>query len=127
MSLWALIFGNNTPIPNNNVTYIFNSVKINQKKFYLENLKTIFFKNIDEIYMNPWDDNDKILKEKLSNILSSIIIYYMNGSSHFYTSFNEEEKTTSICLNLEDIESIHINFTKPLTNQEEKRLFNLFN
>jgi len=124
MSLWSLLFGNNIMHKKDNVTYIFsNSLKISQgKKFYLENLKIIFIKDLEEIYTSPWNDNDIILKEKVKDTLLSIVIYYADNSSQFYTSFDD----LNFHLNLENAEKIHINFKKPLTRHEENKLYKLF-
>lgn len=128
MSLWSLIFGNNIMSKNDIVTYIFSdNLKINQnKKFCLENLKTIFLESntkayVEEMYINPWND-DNLSTKKLSNMLLSIVIYYIDGSSHFYTSINDSEP-----INSDDIDQIHINFSEPLSKDEENRLYKLFN
>jgi hypothetical protein len=129
MSLWSIIFGNNIISKNDIVTYIFSdNLKIKQnKKFYLENLKTIFLENntetyIEEMYINPWNNDNDSSKKKLSSILLSVVIYYLNGSSHFYTSI-----TVTDPINSDDIEQIHINFAEPLSTDEENRLYKLFN
>jgi hypothetical protein len=126
MSAWSFLFGNNMIPKNNKTTYIFSNNSEDNKKIYLENLKTIFVEDehkSEELFFNPWDNEGNLSKKKLSSILSSIIIHYNDGSSQFYTSIND----IIICLDLNDIEQIHINFIEPLSKDEENRLYKLFN